>query len=95
MRGYYTFYEDGEKVGEGSNLITTAGKSMVLRYLAKMVPDYAGAIAVGLDGTTAAAADVRLGIQTAKVPIIMKSVDFTNQTITFKGTSWQHRKIET
>jgi hypothetical protein len=92
MRGYYDFYEwdeegtEREHVASGSNLITTAGKNVILRYLARMVPDYSGAIAVGLDSTAAAAADVRLGIQTSKVPIIMKSVDYTNQTITYKGT---------
>lgn len=86
MRGYFKFYEDDSVVGEGSNLITTVGKNAILRYLARMTPDYSGAIAVGLDATAAAAADVRLGIQTSKVPVIMKSIDYSTQTITFKGT---------
>jgi hypothetical protein len=86
MKGYFKFYEDDKVVGEGSNLITTAGKNAILRYLARMTPDYSGAIAVGLDSTAAAAADIRLGIETAKVPVIMKSIDYSTQTITFKGT---------
>ena len=92
MRGYFDFYEwdeddsKREHVGSGSNLITTAGKNAILRYLARMTSDYSGAIAVGLDGTTASAADARLGIQTAKVPVIMKSVDYGTQTIIYKGT---------
>lgn len=86
MRGIIDFYEDGLNVGHAENLITTAGKAAILRYLAKMTSDYAGAMVVGLDTTAAALTDIKLGIETAKVPVIMRSVDYTNQTITFKGT---------
>jgi hypothetical protein len=97
MRGTFSFYEDGELVGQRDNLITTAGKSAVLRYLAKMVPDYAGSILVGLDGTAPVVGDMRLGYQTAAAPVIMKSVDYTNQTVLFKATldsNWAGRIYE-
>lgn len=86
MRGIVDFYEDGENVGHAENLITTAGKSAILRYLAKMTTDYAGAMVVGLDTTTAVVGDIKLGIETSKIPVIMRSVDYANQTITFKAT---------
>lgn len=86
MKGTFSFYEDGELVGQRDNLITTAGKSAVLRYLAKMVPDYAGSILVGLDGTAPVVGDVRLGCQTSAAPVIMKSVEYSTQTVLFKAT---------
>jgi hypothetical protein len=86
MRGLITFREGERVVGRGQNLITTQGKNAVLRFLAGMSRDYAGSMVVGLDSTAAAAANTRLGVETARVPVIMRSVDYTNQTVTFKGS---------
>lgn len=86
MKGTFSFYEDGKLVAQKDNLITTAGKPAVLRYLAKMSNDYAGAIGLGIDSTAATVGDTALGLEVARIPVAVRSVDYTNQDIIFKGT---------
>lgn len=69
MRGTYRVYEDGKLIAEESNLITTAGKSIITQYLAGKIPSYAGAIAIGSGTTAAADSDTSLAMEYTRLPI--------------------------
>jgi hypothetical protein len=87
MKGIYRIYLDGEMVSETENLITTAGKKSILRYLAGQIPDYAGAIAIGAATNAANVADTYMGFEIARAPIQVKSVkDYTNNDIVFRAS---------
>lgn len=85
MRGVYKFYQNGVLVGETHNLITTAGKRYILKYLAGYVGSIAAALSVGLGDTAANVADTSLGFEWSRVPIDLVSADYVNTGIIFKG----------
>ena len=85
MKGVYRFYQDGALVGEVENLITTAGKTYVMKYLAGYVGSIARGMAIGLGATTATVADSSLAFEWNRVPILMTSADYANTAIVFRG----------
>lgn len=74
--GTYRIYEDGELVGEGKNLITTAGKRIIAGFLAGSNPTWADAIAVGAIPTAATISDKHLGFEIARGQVNARSVTF-------------------
>src|SRR5665647_3682267 len=85
MKGSYRFYQDGALVGEVENLITTAGKIYIMKYLAGYVQSIAQGLAIGLGATAATVADTSLAFEWSRVPILMTSADYANTAIIFRG----------
>lgn len=86
MNGIYRFYQNGELLGEHKNLLTTEGTKLILRYLAGQSPSLGGAIAVGVAATAATVADDRLGFEVTRVAVDLRSADYNNDLVIFKGT---------
>lgn len=85
MRGIYRFYQDGILVGEASNLITSAGKTHIIKYLAGYVGSIAQGIAVGAGSTPAVVGDTSLAFEWNRQPITVISADQVNTAVIFKG----------
>lgn len=73
MIGEYRFYKSGQLVHTQPNVITTAGKSMIIHYLAGSVQSWAGAIAVGSIGIPATVGDTQLGFEYGRSDIQLRS----------------------
>jgi hypothetical protein len=86
LNGKYRILENGIVVAEQSNLITTAGRRAILRFLSKRTNQLAGAIAVGIDTTAANIADKSLGFELVRANVAVTSADFTNNSVIFKTT---------
>lgn len=84
--GTYKFYQDERLLGKCSNLLTTEGKKMILRYLSQQTRQVAQAIAVGTGTTAANIADDSLLFEFARANIDVVSPDFTNNKVIFKAT---------
>jgi hypothetical protein len=87
MTGSYKLYLDGELVVAENNLITTFGKSAVLRYLASSITSYAGSLAVGVSNKNPSVSDYVLDYELFRVPIAYRTANMTNSSVTFKGTA--------
>lgn len=87
MKGIFRLYQDGVLISEKENTITTAGKKLIQRFLAGQSASLGEAIALGVsDSPSAAAADVRLNFEIARIPVALKNADFSSGVIVFKGT---------
>lgn len=86
MRGIYRFYQEGKLIAESSNLITTEGKRLILRYLAGQAPSLGAAIGVGISEKPAEESDVMLGFEIDRVAVSLKNADYMNDVVLFKGT---------
>lgn len=90
MKGKYTFYIDGEPVAESENVITTAGKNVIMRYLAGIVPNFAKSISLGTNSNSAASvSDTDMGYEYVRSEISLGSVDYTDPShkyLVFKAT---------
>lgn len=87
MIGTYRVYKDGLAVAESKNIITSFGKTLILKYLAGNVSSYAGALAAGIGLSTPSLSDNNLEYELFRVPIIYKTVNPSQSTILFKGTA--------
>lgn len=85
MRGRFRFYQQGELVAESTNLITDAGKELILRKLADQATSLGGAIGVGVSDTAPAATDIRLGFEIARATVTVKYPNFDNFYIIYKA----------
>ena len=85
MKGTYRVLQDGIIISETENLITTAGKSHIIKYLAGYVGSIAKGIAVGVDNTAATVGDTNLGLEWMRFPVDLTTVDYLNTAIIFKG----------
>jgi hypothetical protein len=88
LRGYYVF-DDGENRQIFENIITDDGKGLIAKYLAGLISNYAGAIAVGAGKTVATVSDKSLEYEFARVPIAVRNVTGPSAGIyqvSFKGT---------
>jgi hypothetical protein len=86
LRGIYRFYQNGELIAEKPNLITTEGRRLILRYLAGQSPSLGAVIAAGVSETAATLDDFYLGFEVERIPVNLKSADYTNNLVIFKGT---------
>lgn len=86
MIGTFRFYQNGKKVAESRNVITTEGKRLITRYLAGQSKSLGEAIGLGVGATAATAADVRLTFEVARVAVDLKNADYTNNVVVYKGT---------
>lgn len=86
MIGTYTFYKNGKQVCQQRNLITTEGKKIILRYLARQIPSWAEVIALGVGSTAAVIGDTTLVFETDQAEVGLRAVDFSTGRVTIKGS---------
>lgn len=86
MKGVYKFYQDGKLVGVRENLLTNAGHTAILRYLAGQIPNLGDTIAIGSSPVAASSSDVRLSFEIDRFAVQLKNADITNDLIIFKTT---------
>ena len=86
MKGVYRFYQGGELIATHENLLTTEGKRLILRYLAGQSPSLGAVIGLGVSGVAATVNDINLGFEIERVSVALKSADYTNNLVLFKGT---------
>jgi hypothetical protein len=84
FKGYYKVYEDGQLIGGGDNIITDRGKRALAEYIAGILPQWAGSVAVGIGTTTPTASDYKLAFEITRAPIKSKTVSY------FQGTTGDH-----
>lgn len=85
MRGEYRFIENGKIVARVENLITTAGKRVIMQYLAGMRSGLASHIAVGSVNNAAALTDTELAFEFARGEVTSVSPDYTNTLLVYKA----------
>jgi len=69
MNGKYRIYDDGKLIAEIPNVITTEGKKIITRFLAKNNNAWAGAMCVGSGRSAASAADKTLNFEYSRFPV--------------------------
>lgn len=67
-------------------MITTNGKNIIQRYMARQVPMIGGSLSVGIGATAATLTDAVLNYEVVRIPVDLTSFDPANQRILFKGT---------
>lgn len=85
IEGIYTFRDNGEIVGRSKNLLTTAGKTVILNYLSKYATSFADYIAVGNGAVAANVADTALGFEWDREPINLVSADYVTSGVILKA----------
>jgi len=85
MHGIYRFYQNGELVGEAKNLLTTNGKTAIMKYLAGYSGHFGRSIRLGIGATAAAVGDATMNFETAAIPVYLISPDYVNTALVFKG----------
>lgn len=81
LKGYYKVYEDGVLVGEGPNIITDRGKRSLAEYIAGILPEWAGSIAVGIGATAPTAGDYRMEFEVSRAPVTSRSVSYFGSSV--------------
>lgn len=94
MKGFYVVKENGIEIARTDNIVTTAGKQLMSKFLAGNTTKWAGAIAVGGIGATATALDTRLGFEWGRSSITSSAVNlYGGATGGSYGVSGAHRLI--
>ena len=95
LTGIYRFYLDGELVGEQKNALTVAGRSIIIKSLLGIIPDFADVIAYGIDGTpntlnsaSTLITNNTLGFEIGRTPVVGGSFKLagTNDSLVYSGT---------
>jgi len=74
FKGTYIFKENGVEIGRSKNLITTNGRTILMKYLCGLEPDWASSLAIGAVNQNAPTeADTQLAYETMRVPVILKT----------------------
>lgn len=74
FNGEYAIILDGKEVARSKNLITTAGKSIIKKFLIGSYPVWGSAIGLGVMPTAATAADTRLKFEADRRSITSKTL---------------------
>jgi len=77
LSGEYVFYKNGVEVARSKNIITTAGKEAILKYLSRESYEYASRIVLGCGSTTASLSDEFLTLEMFATAINFKTLDYT------------------
>lgn len=86
MKGRYRVFKNGLLVAEQDNLITTSGRTIILRYLAGNIGSFAGALAAGTSATAANLADTKLGFEFMRGEINVSAPLVASNTVVFKAS---------
>jgi hypothetical protein len=90
IKGTYRFYQHGELLAEKENLITDEGQRLILRYLSGNAASLGAAIGLGIIETPATVSDVRLGFEVYRASVDIRSINYDDNTVLFKGTVEQN-----
>jgi len=86
MIGKYRFIQDGAVVAESENLITTEGRRVIIDSISGNLPSkWVSSLAVGVGATAAAAADVTLDFEVARVDVSVSTPDYVNESVVYKA----------
>jgi hypothetical protein len=66
-------------------LITNAGKDHLVKYQARIVPEPANYIALGVGTTAAAGTDIALAFEVERIPVASTNADISNDRIVLSG----------
>jgi hypothetical protein len=83
IKGEYVFYENGMEIARYPNIVTNFGKRYLTSFLAGTVSGGTKDIALGIDSTTVAAEDTRLGFEFYRLPVTLGSIDINSSTPTY------------
>ena len=92
LKGTYIYYEDGKEIYRSSNVITKYGKRFLTSFLAGRDSFSSKSMAFGIDSTTAADTDTRLGFEFYRAPVLFGSTDIqtandvTTYAVVYKTT---------
>lgn len=95
IKGTYKFYLDGDLVGAQQNALTVAGRSIAIKSLLGIIPNFAGTIAYGigekqntLSPTTNLITDSSLQFEIGRTPVIASSLDIStyNDILVYTAT---------
>jgi hypothetical protein len=94
IQGTYRFYQHGKLIAAKKNLITTEGRRVILRYLAGSASGIGGAIALGTLEAAPTVDDTRLGFEIHRATVTIRNVDYTANTVLFKGSVEQEAEFK-
>lgn len=77
LSGEYIFYKNGVEVARSKNIITTAGKEAILKYLSRESYEYASRIVLGCGSAAASLSDEFLTLEMFATAINFKTLDYT------------------
>lgn len=87
IEGVYRFIIDGEVIAEQKNALTSAGRSIAIKSLLGIVPNFAGVISYGignkqntLDTTTNLITNNCMQFEIGRTPVIGSSLDVSSNT---------------
>jgi hypothetical protein len=83
IKGEYVFYQNGMEIARYPNIVTNFGKRYLTSFLAGTVSGGTKDIALGIDSTTVAAEDTRLGFEFYRLPVTLGSIDINSSTPTY------------
>ena len=86
IRGSFKASINGVEVCRSDNIITTAGRLSLLRYLAGLTDFYAESIAIGVGSGAPTVDDKGLAIEVFRGNVDVTSIDFNDSEILFKAT---------
>lgn len=90
IKGTYRVYRNGVLVAIEPNLITTKGRSIILRYLAGNLSAWAGGIGVGSGSTVATVGDTKLEFEFERLHVDVRAADVNNSNIIIKASMPQN-----
>ena len=93
MIGKYIISQDGKVLAEVPNVLTWAGKQTIIKYLAGLISEYAGAIAVGVGSTAANVNDNTLEFEVGRAPVNMKAVKTFGTQVTATPSYNQNAQV--
>lgn len=85
MIGTYKFYQNGKLVAAEKNLLTTNGKTAIMKYMAGYSGHFGRSIRLGIGATAAAASDTALNFESMATQVYLISPDYANTLLVFKG----------
>lgn len=95
VEGIYRFIIDGEVVAEQKNALTSAGRSIAIKSLLGIIPNFAGVITYGIgntannvDPSTNLISNNTLDFEIGRTPVIGSSLDVSSSTdiLIYTGT---------
>lgn len=86
IKGIYRFYIDGNLVSEKENALTVSGRTIAIKSLLGIIPNFAGTIAYGIgqrantvSASTSLITDSSLQFEIGRAPVIASSLDVSAQ----------------
>lgn len=86
MQGTYRIFKNGLLVAEQSNLITTQGRGLILRYLAGNLGTFAGVIAAGTSPKAPTVADTKLGFEFTRGRVVLGAANVPAGQVVYKAS---------